>query len=120
MHLSAAEEAAGYRAQLDETLRRVPASPQLARVVPMMMAAASVSRAGVPQVILLGPRDAAGTAALHRALTAYFLPAAVSLVVEPGGTSRRSRRGCLGSRRWRCSTDGRPRISAATAPATNR
>ena len=35
----------GYREQLDQTLRRVPASAQLARVVPMMMAAASAARA---------------------------------------------------------------------------
>ena len=84
MHLSGPEEAAGYREQLEETLRRVPASPQLARVVPMMMAAASAAHAGVPQVILLGPRDAAETAALHRAFLACFLPAAIGLVVEPG------------------------------------
>ncbi len=88
MHLAGAEEAGGYREQLEETLRRVPASPQLARVVPMMMAAASVSRAGVPQVILLGPRDAAATVALHRELAGCFLPGAVSLVVEPGAHQR--------------------------------
>ena len=88
MHLSGPEEAAGYREQLEETLRRVPASPQLARVVPMMMAAASAAHAGVPQVILLGPRDAAATAALHRTFTECFLPAAVSLVVEPGAHQR--------------------------------
>ena len=87
-HLSGAGEAGAYREQLEETLRRVPASPQLARVVPMMMAAASAVEAGVPQVILLGPRDAAGTAALHRAFAACFLPGAVSLVVEPGAHQR--------------------------------
>ncbi len=87
-HLSGAGEAGAYREQLEETLRRVPASPQLARVVPMMMAAASAAEAGVPQVILLGPRDAAGTAALHRAFAACFLPGAVSLVVEPGAHQR--------------------------------
>ncbi len=87
-HLSGVGEAGAYRAQLEETLRRVPASPQLARVVPMMMAAASAAQAGVPQVILLGPRDAAGTAALHRAFAACFLPGAVSLVVEPGAHQR--------------------------------
>ena len=87
-HLSGAGEAGAYRDQLEATLRRVPASPQLARVVPMMMAAASAAEAGVPQVILLGPRDAAGTAALHRAFAACFLPGAVSLVVEPGAHQR--------------------------------
>ena len=87
-HLSGAGEAGAYREQLDETLRRVPASPQLTRVVPMMMAAASAAEAGVPQVVLLGPRDAAETAALHRAFAACFLPGAVSLVVEPGAHQR--------------------------------
>ena len=87
-HLSGAGEAGAYREQLEETLRRVPASPQLARVVPMMMAAASAAEAGVPQVVLLGPRDAAGTAALHGAFAACFLPGAVSLVVEPGAHQR--------------------------------
>ena len=87
-HLSGGAEAEGYREQLDQTLRRVPASAQLARVVPMMMAAASAARAGVPQVILLGPREAAATGALHRVLAEYFLPGAVSLVVEPGAHQR--------------------------------
>ena len=84
MHLSGAAETGAYRDQLEQTLRRVPASAQLARVVPMMMAAASTRRAGVPQVVLLGPRDAAGTAALHRVFTECFLPGAVSVMVEPG------------------------------------
>ena len=83
-HLSGAAETGTYRDQIEQTLRRVPASAQLARVVPMMMAAASAWRAGVPQVILLGPREAPGTAALHRVFTECFLPGAVSLVVEPG------------------------------------
>ena len=87
-HLSGAAEAGAYRDQLEQTLRRVPASAQLARVVPMMMAAASASRAGVPQVILLGPREAPATGALHRVLTECFLPGAVSLVVEPGAHQR--------------------------------
>ena len=66
------------------TLRRLAPSAQVARVVPMMMAAASTYRSGVPQVIIVGARDAAATTALHRVLTACFLPGAVSLVVEPG------------------------------------
>ena len=50
----------------------------------MMMAAASTYLTGVPQVIIVGARDATATAALHRVFTACFLPGAVSLVVEPG------------------------------------
>ena len=88
VHLSGGAEAGAYRDQLEQTLRRVPASAQLARVVPMMMAAASAASAGVPQVVLLGPREAAATGALHRVLTESFLPGAVSLVVEPGSHQR--------------------------------
>ena len=65
-------------------MRRVAPSAQVARVAPMMMAAASTYVGGVPQVIIVGARDATATAALHRALTGCFLPGAVSLVVEPG------------------------------------
>lgn len=87
-HLSDAAEAGAYRDQLEQTLRRVPASVQSARSAPMMMAAASAQRAGLPQVVLLGPRGAAATAALHRVFAECFLPGAVSLVVEPGPHQR--------------------------------
>ena len=83
-HLSGVDTAAAHRDQIERTLRRVPASAQLARVVPMMMAAASMYQAGVPQVIIVGARDAGGTAALHRVFTQCFLPGAVCVVVEPG------------------------------------
>ena len=56
--------------------------------MPMMMAAASAWRAGVPQVVLVGPRASAETAALHRVFAACFLPGAVGLVVEPGERQR--------------------------------
>ena len=83
-HLSGGDEARDHHDRVERTLRRVAPSPQVARVVPMMMAAASTYRSGVPQVIIVGARDATGTAALHRVLTMCFLPGAVSLVVEPG------------------------------------
>jgi len=53
--------------------------------MPMMMAAASTYLAGIPQVIIVGARNAAGTIALHREFIRCFLPGAVSLVAEPGG-----------------------------------
>ena len=83
-HLSGGEEAREHADRIERTLGRVPAADQAARVVPMLMAAASTYRAGVPQVIIAGARDAPGTAALHRVFTESFLPGAVSLVVEPG------------------------------------
>ena len=83
-HLAAGDEAGGHIDRAERALRRVASSPQAARVVPMMMAAASTYQCGVPQVIIVGARDAAATAALHRTFAACFLPGAVSLVVEPG------------------------------------
>jgi hypothetical protein len=83
-HLSGGDEASEHGERIERALSRVPPSAQSARVVPMMMAAASTYRAGVSQVIIVGARDAAETVALHQALTACYLPGAVSLVVEPG------------------------------------
>ena len=83
-HLSGGDEAREHGDRVECTLRRVAPSAQVARVVPMMMAAASTYRSGLPQVIIVGARDATATAALHRALTTCFLPGVVSLVVEPG------------------------------------
>ena len=83
-HLSGPEEATGYRDLIDRTLYRVPASAQLARVVPMMMAAASTRESGLPQLIVVGPRGANSTVALLRVFTESFFPGAVSVVVEPG------------------------------------
>ena len=83
-HLSGGDEAVAHRERIERALRRVSPSGQAARVVPLMMAAASTYQAGVPQVIIVGARDAAGTAALHRVVTACYLPGAVSLLVEPG------------------------------------
>ena len=105
--LSGGAEAGTYREQLEQTLGRIPASPQRARVSPMMMAAASAWRAGPPQVVLLGPRGAAATAALHRVFAACFLPGAVGLVVEPGPHQREvaARLPWVGSMRM---LDGRP------------
>ena len=83
-HLSGSEGAAGYRDLIDHALRRVPASAQLARVVPMMMAAASTRESGLPQLIVVGQRGVSPTVALLRVFAESFLPGAVSVVVEPG------------------------------------
>ena len=87
-HLSGGDEAREHGDRVERTLRRVAPSAQVARVVPMMMAAASTYRSGVPQVIIVGARDATATAALHRVFTTFFLPGVVSLVVEPGAHQR--------------------------------
>ena len=83
-HLSGGDAAGEHGDRVERTLRRVAPSAGVARVVPMMLAAASTYRRGVAQVIIVGARDATATAALHRVLTMCFLPGAVSLVVEPG------------------------------------
>ena len=87
-HLSGGDEAREHGDRVERTLRRVALAAQVARVVPMMMAAASTYRSGVPQVIIVGARDATATAALHRVFTTFFLPGVVSLVVEPGAHQR--------------------------------
>ena len=84
-HLCGGDEAGEGSDRIERTLRRLGSSPREARVMPMMLAAASTFLAGVPQVIIVGARNAAGTIALHREFIRCFLPGAVSLVVEPGG-----------------------------------
>ena len=83
-HLCGAEEAVDDGDRIERALRRLGSSPREARVIPMMMAAASTYLAGVPQVIIVGARNTAGTIALHRQFIRCFLPGAVSLVAEPG------------------------------------
>jgi hypothetical protein len=83
-HLAGGDDVGEHADRIERALRRLAPSAQAARVVPMLMAAASTYRAGVPQVIMVGARHAAATAALHRAFSASYLPGAVSLVVEPG------------------------------------
>ena len=84
-HLCGGDEAVDGSDRIERTLRRLGSSSREARVMPMMLAAASTYLAGVPQVIIVGARNAAGTIALHREFIRCFLPGAVSLVVEPGG-----------------------------------
>ena len=83
-HLSGGDEAADYGARAARAIRRVATSPQAARVVPVMAAAASTFLWGAPQVVIVGARAAAGTIALQRVLAQSYLPGALSLIVEPG------------------------------------
>jgi uncharacterized protein YyaL (SSP411 family) len=70
--------------RLERTLARVAATPQAARVMPLLMASVSVYRAGVPQIVVVGERSDPGAVALHQVVTGMYLPGAVTLVVEPG------------------------------------
>ena len=83
-HLAGGEEAADHARRVERAIRRVVTAPQAARVVPLLAAAASTWLAGATQVVIVGPRHAPGTIALHRVLAEHYLPGAVSLVVEPG------------------------------------
>jgi len=83
-HLSGGDEAADHGARAARAIRRVVTSPQAARVVPLMAAAASTFLSGAPQVVIVGARAAAATMALQRVLVQHYLPGALTLIVEPG------------------------------------
>ena len=57
---------------------------QVARAVPMMMAALSTYHAKIAQVVVIGPREDAATKALTREVAAKYDPFAVVVSVEPG------------------------------------
>ena len=57
---------------------------QLARAVPMMMAALSTYHAQMAQVVVVGRRDDPSTTELMRQLASRYLPFAVAFPVEPG------------------------------------
>jgi len=57
---------------------------QLARAVPLMMAALSTYHAKMAQVVIVGPRDEASARALTQQLSSKYLPFAVTFPVEPG------------------------------------
>jgi uncharacterized protein len=61
-----------------------PRIGQVARAVPMMMAALATYHASVAQVVVVGPRNDPGTADLMRELASKYDPFAVVLPVEPG------------------------------------
>ena len=76
---------AGAARKIEATLRRYgPDMDQVARVVPMMMAALSGFHASRPQIVIVGHRDAEETRAMRDTLARHYLPFAVSVFVEPG------------------------------------
>jgi uncharacterized protein YyaL (SSP411 family) len=79
-----------YFERVEKTLRMFgPRLGQLARAVPMMLAALSTYHAGVGQVVIVGPRDNQGTVELERELFDKYDPFSVVVPVEPGDRQRR-------------------------------
>jgi len=71
--------------RVEKTLRMFgPRVGQLARAVPMMLAALSTYHAGVGQVVIVGHRGDQGTNELERELSDKYDPFSVVVVVEPG------------------------------------
>jgi len=71
--------------RIDKTLKMFgPRIGQVARAVPMMMAALSTYHAKVAQVVVVGPRTDQGTKDLMRELASKYDPFAVVVIVEPG------------------------------------
>jgi uncharacterized protein YyaL (SSP411 family) len=56
---------------------------QIGRAVPMMLAALSTYHAGVPQIVIAGPRDRQDTTALLEAVKSKYVPTAVTLPLDP-------------------------------------
>jgi uncharacterized protein YyaL (SSP411 family) len=71
--------------RIDRTLKMFgPRIGQLARAVPMMLAALSTYHAKLAQVVIVGPRDDSGTGGLLRELASKYDPFVVIVPVEPG------------------------------------
>ncbi|MSO55330.1 MAG: thioredoxin domain-containing protein [Acidobacteria bacterium] len=71
--------------RIDRTLKMFgPRIGQVARAVPMMMAALSTYHAKVAQVVVIGARADLGTKALIQELASKYDPFAVLVPVEPG------------------------------------
>ena len=71
--------------RIDRTLKMFgPHIGQVARAVPMMMAALSTYHAKVAQVVVVGSRNDPGTQALMKELASKYDPFAVIVPVEPG------------------------------------
>jgi len=71
--------------RIDRTLKMFgPRIGQVARAVPMMMAALSTYHAKVAQVVVVGSPNDPGTEALMRELASKYDPFAVIVPVEPG------------------------------------
>jgi uncharacterized protein YyaL (SSP411 family) len=71
--------------RIEKTLKMFgPRLGQLARAVPMMMAALSTYHAGVAQVVVIGPRDLPATGDLMREIASKYDPFGIVVPVEPG------------------------------------
>ena len=81
---------AGFTERIDRVLKSVaPKLPQLARAMPMMLAALSMYHAGMGQIAVVGPPDRADTRQLLDALRGSFEPFSVIVGVRPGPTQER-------------------------------
>jgi uncharacterized protein YyaL (SSP411 family) len=81
---------AGFTERIDRVLKSVaPKLPQLARAMPMMLAALSMYHAGMGQTAVVGPLDRADTRQLLDALRGSFEPFSVIVGVRPGPTQER-------------------------------
>ena len=75
--------------RIDKTLRMFGAhTGQLARALPMMMAALSTYHAKITQVVIVGPREDVATKDLMRTLASKCRPFALVVPVEPGPRQR--------------------------------
>ncbi len=75
----------GIRERLERALARFgPGLGHGPRAVPMLAAALSAYHAAAAQIVVVGERAEAGTAALRRRVAARYLPFAVRVNVEPG------------------------------------
>ena len=78
------------RARLDRALARYgPRLGQAARVVPLLAGVLSSYHAAASQVVIVGERAQAATAALRAVVARRYLPFAVRLNVEPGTAQER-------------------------------
>jgi uncharacterized protein YyaL (SSP411 family) len=63
----------------------------LGRAVPMMLAALSTYHAGMPQIVIAGPRERPDTQALVDAVRGNYRPTAVTVLLDPARRSELSR-----------------------------
>jgi uncharacterized protein YyaL (SSP411 family) len=71
--------------QADRTLKKYgPRLVEMARILPMMMAALAVYHAPPRQVAIVGPRNRPDTERLHRVLVSRYRPFTIVIPIEPG------------------------------------
>jgi uncharacterized protein YyaL (SSP411 family) len=76
--------------RIERTLRAFSQQlAQLGRAVPLMSSALSAYRAGIRQVVIVGPADAASTRNMRDAVAGVYQPFMVQVVVQPGEHQQR-------------------------------